>query len=112
WAARDWRGGPCRWRATAPFSGWMRGARARRERRSWRPLTYHRGIVADTSCYPVAVKVRRIRADEGLALRALRLRALADAPTAFGSTLAREEAFPADGWHERAAGGAAGADRV
>src|SRR5262245_34127510 len=90
----------------------MRGARARRERRSWRPLTYHRGIVADTSCYAVTVRVRRIRADEGLALRALRLHALADAPTAFGSTLAREEAFPESLWHERAAGGAADNDRA
>jgi len=56
--------------------------------------------------------VRRIRADEALRLRAFRLRALADAPTAFGSTLAREEAFPESVWHERASAGAAGSDRA
>jgi len=55
-------------------------------------------------------KIRRIRPDEGL--RALRLHALADAPEAFGLTLAREEAFPEEVWHERAIGGAAGRDRV
>ena len=60
----------------------------------------------------MALDVRRIRPDEGLRLRALRLRALADAPMAFGSTLAREEAFTDDVWHGRAAGGASGADRV
>ena len=42
------------------------------------------------------LQVRQIRPEEGLPLRALRLRALADAPMAFGSTLAREEAFPED----------------
>ena len=57
-------------------------------------------------------KIRRIGPDEGLRLRALRLHALADAPEAFGSTLAREEAFPEEVWHERAMGGAAGGDRV
>jgi GNAT superfamily N-acetyltransferase len=57
-------------------------------------------------------EIRRIRPDEGLRLRALRLHALADAPKAFGSTLAHEAAFPEDVWHERAAGGAAGDDRV
>jgi GNAT superfamily N-acetyltransferase len=58
------------------------------------------------------VAIRRIRADEGLRLRAIRLRALAEAPMAFGSTLAREEAFLESVWHERASGGAAGADRA
>jgi GNAT superfamily N-acetyltransferase len=57
-------------------------------------------------------EVRQIRANEGLKLRAVRLRALADAPTAFGSTLAQEENFPERVWHERAEGGAVGADRV
>jgi GNAT superfamily N-acetyltransferase len=58
------------------------------------------------------VETRRIRADEGLRLQALRLRALADAPTAFGSNLAREQAFPESAWRERAAGGASGAERA
>jgi RimJ/RimL family protein N-acetyltransferase len=58
------------------------------------------------------VEIRRIRADEGLRLRALRLHALAEAPMAFGSTLAREQTFPESTWHERAAAGASGSDRV
>jgi GNAT superfamily N-acetyltransferase len=60
----------------------------------------------------MSLNVRRIRADEGLRLRALRLHALADAPTAFGSTLEREEAFTDAVWMERATRGAAGEDRV
>jgi GNAT superfamily N-acetyltransferase len=53
------------------------------------------------------MEIRRIRADEGLRLKTLRLRALADSPMAFGSTLAREQAYPDALWHERAAHGAA-----
>ena len=56
----------------------------------------------------MAVLVRRIRPDEGPRLRALRLRALADAPLVFGSTLAREQAFAEDVWRDRATQGAAG----
>jgi len=54
----------------------------------------------------VPISVRRVRAGEWRALRALRLRALAEAPNAFGSTLARESAFPDDTWRERAAAAA------
>jgi GNAT superfamily N-acetyltransferase len=57
-------------------------------------------------------QIRRIRADEGPRLRALRLHALAAAPIAFGSTLAHEQAFADDVWRERAAGGAAGCERA
>jgi hypothetical protein len=58
------------------------------------------------------LEVRRIRSEDGLNLRAIRLRALSDAPMAFGSTLAREEAFPESVWHDRAAGGASGTERT
>jgi GNAT superfamily N-acetyltransferase len=58
------------------------------------------------------VEIRRIRADEGLRLRALRLRALAEAPLAFSSTLTREQAFIESVWDERAAGAAAGSARA
>jgi GNAT superfamily N-acetyltransferase len=72
----------------------------------------HLDIMSAVGYPSVAPEIRRIRADEGLKLRALRLRALADAPMAFGSTLAREEAFPESVWHERAEGGARGGARI
>jgi GNAT superfamily N-acetyltransferase len=58
------------------------------------------------------VEIRPIRADEGLRLRDFRLRALADAPVAFGETLAQAQARPEAFWHERAARNAAGIEAI
>ena len=55
-----------------------------------------------------APRVRRIRAGEAEALRTVRLRALADTPLAFGSTHAREAAYPPERWEEWARESAAG----
>jgi GNAT superfamily N-acetyltransferase len=56
----------------------------------------------------VQLTVRRIRADEGAALRAVRLAALRDSPSAFGSTHEAEVVHPAQHWVERARNGSAG----
>ena len=50
--------------------------------------------------------IRPTVADDWPALKALRLAALADAPTAFGVTLADARAWTDDQWRRRAAGGA------
>ena len=47
--------------------------------------------------------VRRLRAHEAELLRDVRLRALRDAPMAFGSTLAREEGYAPEKWERWAA---------
>ncbi len=47
-----------------------------------------------------AIAVRRLRPDEWAALRDIRLRALADAPEAFGSTLAEEVGRGDDAWRD------------
>jgi hypothetical protein len=52
--------------------------------------------------------IRRMRADEGPRLRALRLHALAEASMAYSSTLAEDQSFPDDVWREWAVGGSAG----
>src|SRR5215471_9994276 len=70
------------------------------------------GGVGDLEDAQMKATIRRIRRDEGLRLRRLRLAALADAPMAFSSTLEHEEAFPEHLWHERAERGAVGDDRV
>jgi ribosomal protein S18 acetylase RimI-like enzyme len=57
----------------------------------------------------MAVEARRARAADWEALRQLRLRALADAPDAFASTLDAELALPAEVWRQRAEGGPASA---
>ncbi len=58
------------------------------------------------------VTVRRVRADEGAALKAIRLAALADAPSAFGSSYAAEVDLSEDDWATRAARAAAGTSSV
>lgn len=49
-----------------------------------------------------SIVIRRIGGDEAVQLRDLRLRALADAPQAFGSTLAEARRQPDAFWQERA----------
>ena len=46
--------------------------------------------------------VRRIRPDEGVLLRAMRIRALMDTPTTFGSTIEQTLAYSMEMWEERA----------
>lgn len=54
--------------------------------------------------------VRRVRADDAEALRALRLTALSSDPDAFGSTYERETAKPAEKWVVRAESASDGPD--
>jgi ribosomal protein S18 acetylase RimI-like enzyme len=56
----------------------------------------------------VSPAVRRLGAHEAGVLRDVRLRALRDAPLAFGSTLAREEGYEPEKWERWAAESAAG----
>lgn len=58
------------------------------------------------------MEMRQARGADWQALRKLRLRALADAPAAFASTLEKEAAFPERVWRQRAEGGPASANFI
>lgn len=58
------------------------------------------------------ITIRRIRPDEGLVLRDLRLRSLADAPDAFGQSQAEAGARPAADWHRNARQSSLGDNRI
>jgi ribosomal protein S18 acetylase RimI-like enzyme len=60
----------------------------------------------------VSLEVRRLRPEEWELLRAVRLRALADSPLAFGATHAQESALTEADWRERAARSGAGEEHV
>jgi GNAT superfamily N-acetyltransferase len=56
------------------------------------------GYVRTRTRHNRGVRIRHVRADEAAAVRALRLRSLAEDPDAFGSTYERDAAFPATWW--------------
>lgn len=58
------------------------------------------------------MEVRQAQAADWQALRQLRLRALADAPDAFASTLEVEAVFPEELWRQRARRGSASATLI
>jgi ribosomal protein S18 acetylase RimI-like enzyme len=66
--------------------------------------------IGDTAA--MSVDIRRITPDDGPDLRAVRLAALADTPSAFGSTFAEEAARSDTGWSERALWASAGVERI
>jgi GNAT superfamily N-acetyltransferase len=61
---------------------------------------------------PDEIQVRTIRPDEWAELRAIRIEAISDTPTAFGSTLDDTRAHPDAYWRWRAENNAAGTESV
>lgn len=58
------------------------------------------------------IVVRRIRPGEADALRLVRLAALAESPSAFGSTYAGESSLTIEDWSDRARAGSDGSERA
>jgi ribosomal protein S18 acetylase RimI-like enzyme len=66
--------------------------------------------IGDTA--PMSVDIRRITPDDGPDLRAVRLAALTDTPSAFGSTYDEEVGRSDDEWSDRARWASAGVERI
>jgi hypothetical protein len=59
-----------------------------------------------------SIMISQVRPGDGPAFRAIRLEAIADSPTAFGSSLAETEARPPQYWDQRVASAATGYDNI
>lgn len=59
------------------------------------------GMGGTMAPHEITMEIQRLSMDEGLRLRHIRLRALADAPDAFGSTYAEVAAHPLDMWRQQ-----------
>src|SRR5450756_2302678 len=101
--------GPSTSRPRSPRSAPLRPSASEPDRRHRLPVADSRASRDDGG---MNVEIRRIHAGEGPQLRVLRLRALADDPSAFSSTYAREELFPETRWVQWAKESAAGDDHA
>jgi GNAT superfamily N-acetyltransferase len=60
-----------------------------------------KGLAKNHTSHGITMEIQRLSIDEALRLRHIRLRALADAPDAFGSTYAEIAAYPLEEWSKQ-----------